>query len=85
MKATMPKFSFLVLMGALCGAAEPTAWSPFGIGSCYINNRSMQDNERWVPQMEAIGLKFHNFSLVSDGNVYNKYFLQSVTVTKLTH
>jgi hypothetical protein len=30
--------------------------SPFGVGSCYINNRSVQDNERWIPQMAAIGL-----------------------------
>jgi hypothetical protein len=44
------------------GAAElPTpvgvmALSPFGIGSCYINNRSAQDNARWLPQMAAIGI-----------------------------
>src|ERR1043165_604495 len=30
--------------------------SPFGIGSCYINNRSAQDNARWIPQMAAIGI-----------------------------
>lgn len=30
---------------------------PFGIGSCHINNRSMQDNARWVPQMKVIGLQ----------------------------
>ena len=30
--------------------------SPFGIGSCYINNRSVADNERWTPQMAVIGL-----------------------------
>lgn len=35
------------------------ALGPFGVGSCYINNRSVQDNARWVPQMEAIGLKFY--------------------------
>ena len=33
--------------------------SPFGIGSCYINNRSAQDNDRWVPKMEAIGIHTH--------------------------
>jgi len=32
---------------------------PFGIGSCHVNNRSMQDNARWVPQMQAIGLKYY--------------------------
>lgn len=31
--------------------------SPFGIGSCYINNRSAQDNARWIPQMAAIGIR----------------------------
>jgi GH35 family endo-1,4-beta-xylanase len=30
--------------------------SPFGIGSCYINNRSTQDDARWIPQMAAIGI-----------------------------
>jgi hypothetical protein len=30
--------------------------SPFGIGSCYINNRSAQDDARWIPQMAAIGI-----------------------------
>lgn len=33
-----------------------TGLSPFGIGSCYINNRSAQDNARWLPQMAAIGI-----------------------------
>jgi GH35 family endo-1,4-beta-xylanase len=36
--------------------ADATALSPFGIGSCYINNRSAQDNARWIPQMAAIGI-----------------------------
>jgi len=31
--------------------------SPFGIGSCYINNRSAQDDARWIPQMAAIGIR----------------------------
>lgn len=31
-------------------------FSPFGIGSCHVNNRSAEDNARWVPQMAAIGL-----------------------------
>ncbi len=33
--------------------------SPFGIGSCYINNRSAEDNARWMPQMAEIGLRVH--------------------------
>jgi hypothetical protein len=35
---------------------EVPRWSPFGIGSCYINNRSAQDNARWIPKMAEIGL-----------------------------
>ncbi len=45
-----------------CHAAEaqaPATLGSFGIGSCYINNRSAQDNARWLPQMEAIGLTFY--------------------------
>ena len=34
-----------------------TVPGPFGIGSCHTNNRSAQDTARWVPQMEAIGLR----------------------------
>lgn len=58
----MRKISIGLQISALLGnllAAESTPWSPFGIGSCYINNRSEQDNARWVPQMESIGLKFY--------------------------
>ncbi len=45
--------------GIFASAAEKAGvppLSPFGIGSCYINGRSMEDNARWVPQMEEIGL-----------------------------
>ncbi|MCX7006831.1 MAG: hypothetical protein NTY53_06225 [Kiritimatiellaeota bacterium] len=36
------------LLGTLMAAETPAqSWSPFGIGSCYINNRSEQDNARW--------------------------------------
>lgn len=67
--------SIVILAGLLLGigsstvpanAAEPpaepatNAWSsPFGIGSCYIRNRSVEDNATWIPQMAAIGL--HEF------------------------
>jgi len=30
--------------------------SPFGIGSCHINNVSAQSNAKWVPRMTAIGI-----------------------------
>lgn len=36
--------------------ASATSLSPFGIGSCYTNNRSVVDDARWIPQMEAIGI-----------------------------
>ncbi|YCM45662.1 beta-galactosidase [Verrucomicrobiaceae bacterium 227] len=32
---------------------------PFGIGSCHTNNRSKADNAKWIPQMEAIGLRYY--------------------------
>lgn len=35
---------------------ESAGLSPFGIGSCYINNRSAQDDARWIPQVAAIGI-----------------------------
>ena len=40
-------------------ADDPLALGPFGIGSCHVNNRSAKDNDRWVPQMEAIGLRYY--------------------------
>lgn len=41
-------------------SSPTTPWlSPFGIGSCYVRNRSVDDNGHWIPQMEAIGL--HEF------------------------
>ena len=36
--------------------AWPKELSPFGIGSCYINNRSAQSNAGWAPQMVGIGI-----------------------------
>jgi hypothetical protein len=40
-------------------AVDPAALGPFGIGSCHIHNRSVKDAERWVPQMQVIGLRFY--------------------------
>ena len=37
--------------------AAPSPLSPFGVGSCYINNRSAEDNARWIPQMAEIGIR----------------------------
>jgi hypothetical protein len=47
----------LAATALLASAAEPESSGPFGIGSCHVNNRTAQDNARWVPQMEAIGLR----------------------------
>ena len=37
----------------------PSDIGPFGIGSCHINNRSAKDNQRWIPQMKSIGLRYY--------------------------
>lgn len=48
------------LSGYAAEAADAAAaLGPFGIGSCHVNNRSAHDNARWLPQMQAIGLKFY--------------------------
>lgn len=31
-------------------------FSPFGIGNCHVNGRSVADFERWMPPMQAIGI-----------------------------
>lgn len=36
-----------------------TRSSPFGIGSCYINNRSADDDARWMPQIAKLGVRVH--------------------------
>ncbi|MES2594434.1 MAG: beta-galactosidase [Verrucomicrobiota bacterium] len=41
---------------------NPLELGPFGIGSCHINNRSPEDAARWVPQMQAIGLRYYRSS-----------------------
>ena len=49
--------AFVFALSPLLSRADDVAApSPFGIGSCHINNRSAADNARWIPQMEAIGL-----------------------------
>jgi hypothetical protein len=51
---------FPIILAALALLISPALGgdplSPFGVGSCYINNRSAADNSRWIPQIEAIGL-----------------------------
>ena len=43
--------------------------SPFGIGSCHTNNRSAEDDARWIPQMAAIGIRAMRTCHTSWGNV----------------
>lgn len=43
-------------------AEDTAALGPFGIGSCHIHNRSAQDAAHWVPQMQAIGLRYYRSS-----------------------
>jgi hypothetical protein len=50
---------------------------------------TVPDNKEWhtqrwrIDDAQFVNYWGYNFSLVSDGNVYNKYYLQSVTVRKL--
>ena len=54
MKRILVIFASVALL--ISAALGGDALSPFGVGSCYTNNRSAADNARWIPQMEAIGL-----------------------------
>lgn len=53
--------SFVAVLAVTFSATGVAAddLGPFGIGSCHINNRSMQDNARWIPQMREIGLQYY--------------------------
>ncbi len=50
---------------------------------------TVPDNTRWhtmkwrLDDAQFVGMWGYNFSLDSDGDQYNKYFIRSVTVTKL--
>jgi len=78
-RASVPAVVLLGLCGlSLLGQAqaadkpeegESKAFSPFAIGSCHINNRSAADNARWIPQMAAIGLRFHRACATRWGTV----------------
>ena len=59
-----------LLLGVNLSAGEKTAqpatkMSPFGIGSCHVNNRTAEDNARWIPQMAAIGV--HEYRTAATG------------------
>lgn len=54
---------FFALALAGIGAAAETV-SPFGIGSCHVNGRTLEDFERWVPKTREIGIQVHR-SLMS--------------------
>jgi hypothetical protein len=50
---------------------------------------TVPDNKQWhtkswkITDAEFVGMWGYNFTLESDGNVYNKYYIKSVTVRKL--
>ena len=50
-------FCFVLLLAVFSNSEDDLG--PFGIGSCHINNRSREDNARWIPQVRAIGLKYY--------------------------
>ncbi len=48
---------------------EPGFPTPWGIGSCHIHGRSVEDFERWIPPMAEIGLRFQRSVASSWGAV----------------
>lgn len=59
-----------MLLGVSAVAAEPERLpGPFGIGSCHVNGRSVEDFQRWVPRTAEIGLRFHRSLASSWGSV----------------
>ena len=52
----MKRYWLSILVISLLANAE--SLSPFGIGSCYTNSRSVEDLQRWLPQMEEAGIHF---------------------------
>jgi hypothetical protein len=64
-------FSFVIAFVSL-HAEEAGMPGPFGIGSCHVNNRSAQDNGRWMPQMEKIGMRFNRSAHTGWGEVEPK-------------
>ena len=52
----MKRYWLSILAIPLLANAETL--SPFGIGSCYTNSRSVEDLERWLPQMAEAGIHF---------------------------
>ncbi len=49
--------------------AKSATLSPFGIGSCHTNNRSAEDNARWIPRMASIGIHVMRTCHTGWGNV----------------
>ena len=82
-RIAMTGFAAVVLFAGLCGLspigetvagdkpnqATNVTRSPFGIGSCHINNVSAKSNMRWIPQMVAIGVTSHRTCNTSWGAV----------------
>ncbi|GAA5484502.1 GH39 family glycosyl hydrolase [Haloferula sargassicola] len=57
-------FFFATAGWALSGAVALSQQTPFGIGSCHVNGRAVEDYQRWVPPIEEIGIRYHR-SLMS--------------------
>ena len=57
--AVLSLFAIPVMPSPVAEVPDPASLGPFGIGSCHTNNRSAQDAAHWVPQMEAIGLRYY--------------------------
>jgi polysaccharide biosynthesis protein PslG len=56
------RLSTLVALATVTALAQTAApapdVSPFGIGSCHINGRSVEDFARWLPQMQELGVRY---------------------------
>lgn len=65
----MNVISYLFVLGlaGIVSAAELP--SPFGIGSCHVNGRTVSDFECWVPKTGEIGIHFHRSLMSNWGSV----------------
>lgn len=48
---------------------DPAELGPFGIGACHVRNRTAEDASRWVPQMQALGLRYYRSGPTGWGQV----------------
>lgn len=67
MKCSLLHAALMVLAGSNPAPAETP--SPFGIGSCHVNGRSVEDFRRWVPRTHEIGIRSHRSLMTTWGAV----------------